>query len=362
MKTADQWLAEYPLLGEMRECIQDPEWHAEGDVWTHTLMVRDALHADSEFKELPARVQDILDTAVIWHDCGKPDTRTVTEDGHIHHPRHGIKGALRAYAELYRGGEYDFDALKDIYYLIRFHGRPAWVMEEGVKMINEISQTISCRLLSIFVRADMNGRVCKNIKSQEDGLAGAKLFRELAEQVNCLDTPYRFDSGFACWDYFEHRNRDGNFDYQAYDEHAFGVFYTCGFPASGISTSTRSCNMPVISLDAIREEMGLEPGEFTGQFLQESAERCRVLMRKKTPFVFDACNVDKRTRQKWINFFWEYRGITHIHHLFKPYKQLLIDNKSRAVYPPERVIENMINKFQLPDPFEAPKVTYHYHD
>ena len=37
------WARSQPWAQLMAECMQEPEWHAEGDVWTHTRMVCDAL-------------------------------------------------------------------------------------------------------------------------------------------------------------------------------------------------------------------------------------------------------------------------------------------------------------------------------
>lgn len=44
---------------------QSPDWHPEGSVWTHTLMVVDSLPADASFA---------LTVAATFHDIGKPAT------------------------------------------------------------------------------------------------------------------------------------------------------------------------------------------------------------------------------------------------------------------------------------------------
>ena len=37
------WLQAFPILKHLVFCPQDPEWHPEGDVFTHTALVCDAM-------------------------------------------------------------------------------------------------------------------------------------------------------------------------------------------------------------------------------------------------------------------------------------------------------------------------------
>ena len=43
-----------PWVAPMAACPQDPEHHAEGDVWTHTKMVCEALAGLPAWRALPA--------------------------------------------------------------------------------------------------------------------------------------------------------------------------------------------------------------------------------------------------------------------------------------------------------------------
>ncbi len=71
-KAIVEWAAMQPWAVAMRECMQDPEWHAEGDVWTHTLMVIDQLERLSGWDELNVRDRTTLLYAALFHDAGLP--------------------------------------------------------------------------------------------------------------------------------------------------------------------------------------------------------------------------------------------------------------------------------------------------
>ena len=74
------------ILPEMLDtvgCEQPPEYHPEGDVWNHTVMMLNELDHPSEELAL----------SILLHDIGKPATRTVDEDGRIRFQGHAQVGA-----------------------------------------------------------------------------------------------------------------------------------------------------------------------------------------------------------------------------------------------------------------------------
>ena len=83
------WIKYFPELASLINCKQDPEWHPEGDVWTHTLHCMDAFASErinEEWEDL------VVGFAVLCHDLGKPITTKIGEDGRIRSPLHEPKG------------------------------------------------------------------------------------------------------------------------------------------------------------------------------------------------------------------------------------------------------------------------------
>ena len=73
-----------PELEAMKGCAQPPQFHPEGDVFTHTRIMLDLL---PETTSLP------LVLSVLFHDIGKPPTSSVDEDGRIRFNGHDRIGA-----------------------------------------------------------------------------------------------------------------------------------------------------------------------------------------------------------------------------------------------------------------------------
>jgi tRNA nucleotidyltransferase (CCA-adding enzyme) len=73
------WLAHFPELAALRGTPQDPEWHPEGDVFTHTGYCLDALAASPAWREADAPRRERLMFAVLAHDFGKPATTALAD-------------------------------------------------------------------------------------------------------------------------------------------------------------------------------------------------------------------------------------------------------------------------------------------
>ncbi len=90
------WVRHFPELEALIGCEQDPRWHPEGDVWTHTLHCLDAF-ADERLPDQD-RENLVVGLAVLCHDMGKPGTTRREPDGRVRalqHERAGVAVARR---------------------------------------------------------------------------------------------------------------------------------------------------------------------------------------------------------------------------------------------------------------------------
>jgi tRNA nucleotidyltransferase (CCA-adding enzyme) len=97
------WLSLYPEVEAIVGVQQDPQWHPEGDVWTHTLHVCDAAAKVAEREQLAGEDRIVVLLAALCHDLGKA-THTHFENGRWHAYGHEVGGVEPTKAFLERIG------------------------------------------------------------------------------------------------------------------------------------------------------------------------------------------------------------------------------------------------------------------
>jgi tRNA nucleotidyltransferase (CCA-adding enzyme) len=153
------------LLPEMQAlvgCEQEYEWHPEGDVWIHTLMVIDRARHETGDLQRPQQIAIML--GAVCHDLGKPLT-TAFIDGRIRSPGHEQAGVPPAEAVLDRlnihtiGG---FDVRKQVLGMVAYHLSPGmWFKvrdQVGDGAFRRLAQKVDLELLARLARADCTGR------------------------------------------------------------------------------------------------------------------------------------------------------------------------------------------------------------
>jgi tRNA nucleotidyltransferase (CCA-adding enzyme) len=101
------WLRHFPELAALDGVPQDAAWHPEGDVWTHTLHVVDALAQFPAWRGAEETTRGLLMLAALAHDLGKPSTTHREVRGgreRIVSPGHDVAGGPLAEALLARLG------------------------------------------------------------------------------------------------------------------------------------------------------------------------------------------------------------------------------------------------------------------
>ena len=315
----------------MRQTLQDPAWHGEGDVWVHTRMVCESLVASDDWKTCQPLERFVLFMAALLHDVGKPHC-TKMENGRIvapNHARHGAKWARRfLYETLGMTGEC-FDVRESIVSLIRRHTLPYNILnrEDAVHEVVTVSTIASCRLLAILSNADINGRINEN---KNQSLESVNLFCQFAEENDCLDRPYPFASDHTRYAYFS-----GTLAHPGetlYDDTWGEVVLMSGLPASGKDTYIEHhfADRPVISLDALRQQMKISWDDDQTPVIEAARKQARHYLRSKTPFVWNATNLRAYFRRSIIRLCGDYKASVRMVYLENDLPTLLQRNRSRV--------------------------------
>ena len=124
-------LAFFPELEPLVGCAQDPEFHPEGDVWTHTAHALDAFAR--ERTGLP-REDLVVGLAVLGHDFGKPATsapRKGDETGkRVRSPGHAQKSVSLVRRFLERMTQ-EHKLIDEVAVLVEHHLAPAQFARDG---------------------------------------------------------------------------------------------------------------------------------------------------------------------------------------------------------------------------------------
>ncbi len=151
-----------PEMEPLYDCPQDAEWHPEGNVWIHTLMVIDQarrLNADLD----RARLATVM-LGAVCHDLGKPATTAVI-DGRIKSPNHeamGVEPATKILDRLNINSIDGFDVRRQVLGLVAEHLRPMAFYKTRNTITDgafrRLAQKVDLELLVRFARADCAGR------------------------------------------------------------------------------------------------------------------------------------------------------------------------------------------------------------
>lgn len=347
-----EWAQTQSWARAMAACQQDAQWHAEGDVWTHTRMVFAEVERLAEWPSLNRQTQIKLLLTALFHDAGKPATTTVDpQTGRTHSAKHAlvsteiVRGALR---EL----NCDFSTREQIAALVRFHGRPQHLLEKAnpEREVISLSWIVNNRLLYLFALTDTRGRHTKEMGRPEENL---QLWKLVAEEHDCFEIPYAFANDHARFLFY--RDQLSNLCFAPHEKFRCTVTLMSGLPGSGKDTwlARNRSTLPVVALDAIRDELDVEPTDNQGEVIQAAREKCREHLRAGRSFAFNATNITRQTRQRWIGLFADYGARVEIVYLEPPVATVLAQNKRRTNPVPEKVILRLLERLEPPTATEC---------
>lgn len=351
------WAETQPWCERMQQCVQDAEWHAEGDVWTHTKLVCQELTRLKEWLSLSPAEQTVLLCVALFHDAAKPLTTEIDEaTGRVTSPNHAVKGEQLA-RNVLRDLECDLHTRELIAKLVRFHGRPAFLLErkEPSHEVVKLSWLLNNRLLYLFALADTRGRDTTSMTRPEENL---HLWKMVAEEYGCFTDRFSFANDAARLMLFQ--SDEPNLHYVPHEDYACEVTMMSGLPGSGKDTwlKQNTPELATVSLDKLRREMGIDPTNDQGAVIQHATEVCREYLRAKKSFAFNATNLLASTRRRWLGLFRDYNARVRIVYVEPPLRTILQQNRDRKHIVPESVITRLAKKCEPPSWNEAHEIEY----
>lgn len=184
----------FPELEALVGVPQEPEWHPEGDVDAHTLLVVDEARKLIDTLDYPRRVAVML--GAIAHDFGKPAT-TEFVDGRMRSRGHDEAGVPPTISFLDRLGIYTlggFDVREQVIQLVRYHLKPGEFYKSKVPVgdgaFRRLARKVEPDLLYRVAKADSLGRNPDWLPREKwFGSAAQEWFIEKAKELNIERRP-----------------------------------------------------------------------------------------------------------------------------------------------------------------------------
>ncbi|HSC29819.1 MAG TPA: hypothetical protein VLD67_21250 [Vicinamibacterales bacterium] len=179
----------FPELKALVGCQQEPEWHPEGDVWVHTLMVIDQARTRIHDLDRPRQIAVML--GAVCHDLGKPVTAAVI-DGRIrtiNHEQAGVAPATSLLDRLNLHTISGFDVRRQVLGLVATHLTPNAFHKSkapvGDGAFRRLAQKVDLELLARVAKSDCLGR------TGEFDCSGIDRFLERARALGVEHAPPR---------------------------------------------------------------------------------------------------------------------------------------------------------------------------
>lgn len=351
---------EVDVLVPLADTPQQPEFHGEGDVLTHTRMacevmvnLPDYVHADPDDRL-------VLFYATLFHDLGK-GACTVIEDGRISSAGHGRIGAIDARRMLWQAGV-PFGLRERICRLVRRHMEPFYAVagnrqgDSPEYVVRTLSWELRIRDIVAVAEADAKGRICADMG---ESVTAVELFREVAQEEGCYDAEYPYADAHTRLVYGRRRGAI-SLDYPFYAAAGSHVVVMSGMPASGKNTwvAAHAPDRPVVSFDDAVAELGLTHGRNTGAAAHLVTDRARALLRDRTDFVWNATHLSSRIRARTLDLLYAYDARVEIVYLESPEPVVKQRNTCRDGTLSNAALDQMLRRWEVPVPAEAHQVRY----
>ncbi len=179
------WLEHFPEIADLRDTPQDPEWHPEGDVLTHTCHCLDAMAELGGWHESDEQTRIALMLGILAHDFGKPETtKEEFRRGRmcIVSPGHDELGVLLSENFLHRINAPHMFRLR-VPHFVKNH--LAHLQSSSARAVRRLAQRLkpaTIEELCLIIQADHNGRPPKPPKVPDGVIALLERAKDLKLQ------------------------------------------------------------------------------------------------------------------------------------------------------------------------------------
>lgn len=363
---------QYKWPAEMAATPQDPRHHAEGDVWTHTKMVTEALLSLPSFWALDATGKRVTFLSTVLHDIAKPATTKHQADGSITSIGHSRRGALDARILLWREG-FPFAEREMVARIIGVHQVPFFLMKEKDNeppeaaaerefKLRKLSHDVRLDWLGLMAEADALGRYTQPAHAREETLENVAYFQIACESAEIATKPYPAANPESWVRYLDVKGEQCDPRY-AIPNMAKGsrVIVMSGLAGMGKDDwiKKHAAHLPMISLDVMRDTMNIKRGDNQGTMAQVIKEEAKVFLRSGEPFVYNATHFTPAMREKTINQLREYGAfVTLVYVETSDEKRWRQQNRNREASVPDKALDSMLFKWEPPMENEAHVVQY----
>lgn len=161
----------FTMLDTLRKVEQPPEFHPEGSVWEHTLLVVDLAAARKKLSNNPR----VFMWAALLHDLGKAVTTNIRR-GKITAYDHDKQGATLT-AEFLKEFTTDEEFIKQVTRMVRWHMQVLYVTKKmPFADIEKMLGEVPLEEIALFCECDRLGRGNMNEKMLQAELANVDSF------------------------------------------------------------------------------------------------------------------------------------------------------------------------------------------
>lgn len=326
----------FPHAQELRETPQDSLYHAEGDVWTHTMMVLARVEEIARTEDLP-----LLRAAALLHDIAKPET-TVHEfcekeqRMRVRQPNHAAKGRDKAWRLLTDIGA-DAALKREICEIVAWHQRPSHLPDQNNienRILRYSALGLRWRPLLDLCRSDNLGRISPNVAEAVEALdlvsdEVERIAREIGTDL--LDAAPSFTGERVRYLYGAH---DASIYHDPWTETPGPTLHLfTGLPASGKTSMRGQIDADVVSIDDVRagvKRFKHGDPEDEGRVIRECQSLLRQALAKGRDVIWDATCLTRQNRGKVIRLADAYGARTTIWSFEDPAEVCAERNRNRG--------------------------------